>query len=298
MADQDHMAVSGERDCWRLIQLSSGARVPLFCVFPGPPGARYLADALPDDQPVYEFHYPNLDGKASFPRVEELATEYLRDIRTVQPNGPYQLCGYSDGGLIAYEMARLLQLDEQDVWFLALLETRHPQFFRTLSFRERARIYTLYLTDRFEKYRKNLKQKGLAEVVDNARNTVAARVKLAFWQASRIIFRKIKWSVPRSMQEVEAIAQLNTYVPKKPYPKRLVYVRTNSPFEKYFEDQTLGWRSVASGVDVIFAPGDHVTMISAPHAVGLVQQIYPYLLKAVAAPRREGEPFRPFSPGS
>src|SRR5258708_40215455 len=71
---------------------TSGELAPLFCVFPGPPGARQLADALPADLPVYEFAWPNLDGALHFPAVEELTSQYIDAVRRIQPAGPYPLC--------------------------------------------------------------------------------------------------------------------------------------------------------------------------------------------------------------
>ena len=43
------------------------------------------------------------------PTVEAMATDYLREIKARQPDGPYYLCGYSFGGLVAFEMARRLR---------------------------------------------------------------------------------------------------------------------------------------------------------------------------------------------
>ncbi|MFJ6777579.1 thioesterase domain-containing protein, partial [Kitasatospora sp. NPDC091257] len=41
--------------------------------------------------------------------VEEQAQRYLRELRSVLPDGPYLLAGWSFGGLVAFEMARLLE---------------------------------------------------------------------------------------------------------------------------------------------------------------------------------------------
>jgi thioesterase domain-containing protein len=56
------------------------------------------------------------------PGVETLAATYLQLIREVQPEGPYQLGGYCNGGMVAYEMARQLQADGQQIDLLLLLD--------------------------------------------------------------------------------------------------------------------------------------------------------------------------------
>jgi len=55
--------------------------------------------------------------------VEAMATEYLTAIRTRQPHGPYYLCGYSFGGLVAFEMARRLAGSGEEVGLLGLFDT-------------------------------------------------------------------------------------------------------------------------------------------------------------------------------
>jgi thioesterase domain-containing protein len=55
--------------------------------------------------------------------VEAMAIDYLNEIKARQPNGPYYLCGYSSGGLVAFEIARRLEQSGDDVGFVGLLDT-------------------------------------------------------------------------------------------------------------------------------------------------------------------------------
>jgi acyl-coenzyme A synthetase/AMP-(fatty) acid ligase/thioesterase domain-containing protein/acyl carrier protein len=55
--------------------------------------------------------------------VEAMAVEYLRAIKACQPQGPYCLCGYSFGGLVAFEMARRLKQSGDSVSFVGLFDT-------------------------------------------------------------------------------------------------------------------------------------------------------------------------------
>ena len=56
-------------------------------------------------------------------RIEEMAAHYIREIRNVQPEGPYQLGGWSMGGMVALEMARQLQTQNEQVPLLTLLDS-------------------------------------------------------------------------------------------------------------------------------------------------------------------------------
>jgi thioesterase domain-containing protein/acyl carrier protein len=55
--------------------------------------------------------------------VEAMACEYLRAIKAQQPNGPYYLCGYSFGGLVAFEIARRLRESGDEVGLVGLFDT-------------------------------------------------------------------------------------------------------------------------------------------------------------------------------
>ena len=52
-----------------------------------------------------------------------MAADYLREIKPRQPNGPYYLCGYSSGGLVAFEIARRLSEAGDEVGLVGLFDT-------------------------------------------------------------------------------------------------------------------------------------------------------------------------------
>jgi thioesterase domain-containing protein/acyl carrier protein len=56
-------------------------------------------------------------------RVEVMAAEYLKEVKARQPHGPYYLCGYSFGGLVAFEMARQLRESGDEVGMVGLFDT-------------------------------------------------------------------------------------------------------------------------------------------------------------------------------
>jgi amino acid adenylation domain-containing protein len=105
----------------------SGTRPPFFC-FHGDGGNvliyRKLAQYLGSDQPVYGLQSQGLDGSSPLLKtVEEMAALYVREIRGVQPHGPYVLGGYCLGGTIAYETAQQLHAAGEEIALLALFDT-------------------------------------------------------------------------------------------------------------------------------------------------------------------------------
>ena len=62
-------------------------------------------------------------GEVPHTTIEAMAADYLREIKARQPNGPYYLCGYSSGGLVALEMARRLSESGDEVGLVGLFDT-------------------------------------------------------------------------------------------------------------------------------------------------------------------------------
>ena len=107
-----------------------GAQTPLFAV-PGAGGnvlsLRALSHALGTQQPFYGLQSVGLDGEAApLQSVEDTAAANIAALRTVQAQGPYRLVGHSYGGVVAFEMARQLQLQGEDVASLSLLDALAP----------------------------------------------------------------------------------------------------------------------------------------------------------------------------
>jgi len=83
-----------------------------------------LGRKIRHDGPIYALAASGLDGMSSpLDSVEAMASRYVTAIRKRQPAGPYQLCGYSFGGLVAFEMAQQLRRAGEKVAPLMLLDT-------------------------------------------------------------------------------------------------------------------------------------------------------------------------------
>merc|ERR1719221_160969 len=56
--------------------------------------------------------------------LEELAKLLLKDVQTIQPNGPYFFAGHSFGATVCLEMARLTEAAGEKVALVVLLDPR------------------------------------------------------------------------------------------------------------------------------------------------------------------------------
>ncbi|MBN8472056.1 amino acid adenylation domain-containing protein [Corallococcus exiguus] len=108
----------------------TGDARPFFCVHPvGGNVLCYaeLARLLGPRQPFYGLQARGVDDSSQpLGTIEEMASDYVKAIRAVQPSGPYSLGGWSMGGVIAYEMARQLRERGEQVALLALIDAYVP----------------------------------------------------------------------------------------------------------------------------------------------------------------------------
>jgi thioesterase domain-containing protein/non-ribosomal peptide synthetase component F len=106
---------------------AQGSRPPFFCIHGGGGNVliyRDLSQHLGADQPVYGLEAQGLDGVRPYlETIEEMASLYVKEIRRVQPHGPYYLGGYCMGGTVAYEMAQQFRAEGEQVALVALFDT-------------------------------------------------------------------------------------------------------------------------------------------------------------------------------
>ena len=103
---------------------SEGKKAPLWLVHPGVGEVLvflHLARQI-TDRPVYALRARGFDGEPFFGSIDEMAATYLAAVKRMQPEGPYAIAGYSFGGTVAFEMAKVLQRDGDEVPFLAVFD--------------------------------------------------------------------------------------------------------------------------------------------------------------------------------
>jgi pimeloyl-ACP methyl ester carboxylesterase/acyl carrier protein len=106
----------------------TSARSPIFLVHGAFGDASvYLPLARRLNRSVYGFQAPGLfDHQSPIIGIEQIAKRYCEIVRHLQPEGPYDLGGYSIGGTFAYEMSRQLQAAGQQVNSLTLIDALYP----------------------------------------------------------------------------------------------------------------------------------------------------------------------------
>ena len=253
---------------------ATGSRPPLFCIHAA--GAniliyRPLANHLSTDQPVYALQAVGLDGVTPpLTHVEEMATRYLKEIRALQPEGPYYLLGASFGGLVAFEMAQQLDAQGQKTAMLALLDTYCP--LRSVKQRMRGHLAHLiergpstYAADLFGAVGRRFRRTFLRQRAEAENGAVAT-----------VLPTEEDFQDPL-VRTVEANLEAGrTYMPRnRIYRGRLhFFYAEDLGGAPAYEDNRLRWAEIArDGFELHRMPGTHLTMREEPRVAILARII-------------------------
>lgn len=111
---------------------TGGSQDPLFCVHPAG-GLSWcyagLMTALGKEYPIYGLQARGIARQEKLPdTLDDMAADYIRHIRTIQPTGPYRLLGWSLGGNVVHAIATQLQEQGEDISLLVMLDA-YPNHF-------------------------------------------------------------------------------------------------------------------------------------------------------------------------
>jgi len=248
---------------------AGGARTPFFCIHAaGGNVLEYhdLARLLGTDQPFYGLQAKGLDGKSQpHTSIKEMAAHYIKEMREIQPAGPYLLGGRSSGGTIAFEMACQLHAIGEKVALLALFDTFPAGYFKLLglSFGER-------LARRAKKWQshlinlRSLNTGGKLRYITTKLYYVPAKAKHKIYRRAYKIYAKFGKPLPAVLQDIEEInfTAVKDYEPQT-YPGDVTLFLATDLTADY--DSKDGWRELVKGrIDTYEIPGNHLNIIKEP----------------------------------
>jgi thioesterase domain-containing protein/acyl carrier protein len=266
---------------------TSGDGNPLFLVHGvggGVLGYRDLVKELGKDRPIYGLQAVGLNTQDAFDQsVEEMASHYIKMMRSFRPKGPYLLGGYCFGGVIAYQMACELEKQGEEVALLAMFEGVLPAAKKhQISIFKRASVFLQSLPNWIKDYARMSPD----ELRFRSSSTIAKvwlKIKYQPELQSRIRVQEILDTeldlVPRRSVELTKIhsAALHQYNPEAYGGKVTIFrARNRSVNEVVFGslDPTMGWGDlVQGGVEVKMVEGFHRNIHLPPYVASLASEL-------------------------
>jgi thioesterase domain-containing protein len=241
---------------------------------------RHLALHIGTDRPVYALQARGLYGEQDpHENFEEMAKDYLAEIRAVQPHGPYLLGGFSGGGLTAYEMARQLTADGEEVAQVILLDTPQPmqpglskidlaQMKLQDIRREGFSFFANWVRGKIEWEEEKRRKRNAEHETAPAEQFHNLRIEAAFRNA-----------LPRyKVKPYDGAVAL--FRPKPEVLYRLSGGRRLQPGRNIILDDN-GWLPFVRNLDVQEVPGDHDSMVLEPFVRVLAEHVRSRLRTAI-----------------
>jgi thioesterase domain-containing protein len=257
----------------------NGTRRPFFCVHAvGGNVLEYhdLARLLGPDQPFYGLQAKGLNGRDEpHTTIKDMATHYIREMREVQPEGPYLIGGRSSGGTIAFEMACQLKAAGEEVALLALLDVYPAGYFKLFPKGNGLREQMQRRTRRVTSHVNNLRQLGLLEKLAYLLEKLSyapAKFKHRAYRRAYKLYRRIGRPLPAVLKNIEELNFVATrdYVPQT-YSGRATLFSASALSASY--DVEDGWRQLVADLEVNKIPGNHQDIIREPHVQVLAEKL-------------------------
>jgi len=263
-----------------------GGGRPFFCIHPAGGTVfcyRSLAEHLGADRPFYGLQARGVDGGCEpHTEVDQMVAHYMAAIRSVQSRGPYLLGGWSLGGNLAFETARRLIEQGEQIGLLALLDAGALPGDKPPSETDFLPMMMALFSDEqnlpLERINAMTPGEQLQYFVERA---AQADVAPGDFAAGRRVFEVFK----ASMQAILDYRQ-------QPYPGKLTLFSAEHR-EDWFgsnRDPQLGWGAWArGGVEVHRIPGGHIRMVQEPSVRVLAEKLRRCLNQADPPPTRDAD---------
>jgi thioesterase domain-containing protein/aryl carrier-like protein len=264
---------------------TEGTRRAMY-VLPGAGGEvlyyHLLGAHLGRDQPVYGLQSPGIDdGEEPAASVRAHATTLVQSLRAHQPEGPYRLLGHSSGGRVAFEMAQQLELQGQRVEHLVILDST-PQSDPIELQKSLCRSSLDKLLDAI-----GTLEGTVGQSLDLSREALEA---LPDEQARWTLFAQRLWQrdvLPSSVsvERIRALFQIweragdnhLRYQPAGQLKASIQLVRAQEQWDSNDTPAALDWDwqpYATEPVKTHWVPGNHSTMLNAPHVQTLAQLLH------------------------
>jgi amino acid adenylation domain-containing protein len=262
-----------------------GSRAPLFCVARpnrNALGYLFLSRQLGPDQPLYGLQRQMAEGfdylDFTQEQYEETAADYIRAMRAIQPEGPYFIVGFCQGSYIAFEMARQLERQGQQIGLLAILDT-----WREENTRRKALFFAVAFCHYLPRYLNSQTLKRLLKkLLGHTAQPAAARQT-----APQVAMGAHPEPETGGSNPLWQLYWPGTDFRPQVIAAEITVFKVARQFIYRVSDPTLGWGNrTTRGVEVEEIPGDHETFLREPHVKELARKIAARITLACAGTAR------------
>lgn len=237
-----------------------GSKPPLFCVADNASSAllyRHLAKYLDPDRPMYGVESTEDVLRLS---MEEIASQYVSQLREKLPDGPFLLFGFSFHGLIAFEVARQLRMMNLEVPFLGIVDTFCPS-----SPAEKVKLWEAAWMRIFVRNLPYWLYYFLPFWVRHYKAIARERLKQFYANQTFEVYDETR-------EHLEAVWHWVSPYALQKYPGSLTFYKAKA-HGLFSRPSDWGWKMFVESLDVQVIPGNHLSVLREPHVRVLAERI-------------------------
>jgi len=252
----------------------------------GDPTFRPLSQRLSE---LREFHSlglrMSLIEKLEDPKsLECIAEQFVQSIRERRPEGPYMLGGWCAHGLLAFEVARQLKAQGQEVAQVLLLETVNPVRMKQYSGWKRtiARVQLKIHLLKFEyAYVQQLNATQTRHYIAGRTTQKLARMRQSLRRALKAAKFYPGLEDPSSGNPLDVLYGAAARYHPKPYSGQVTLIRSTQRTFGFGHVLDLGWSEfLGDNLEICETPGNHYTIYVQPNVDALAHKMNVCLRKA------------------
>ncbi|MDC0601770.1 condensation domain-containing protein [Aliiglaciecola sp.] len=257
-----------------------GSQAPLFCIASpevNTIGYANLAHYLDADRSIYVLQGPPDKDKVTelhADQIPDLASDYIKEMETIQPQGPYHILGMCTGAQIAIEMARMVEEKQQSLGFLGVVNTwafyTVTRWYRLQKLRNRLTYYKGRIAGRsVSQLRTELAQK-------RQRKKQVATTPLVTQSSAKV--KQVSLADNNQHEDyysiIDDVGWTHLLPPLRKVKQTMTVFRLKQQPYWRLNDRALGWNNQCETTHVIDLDGtSHMAIMREPHVKELAEKL-------------------------
>ncbi|WP_460200564.1 thioesterase domain-containing protein [Scytonema sp. NUACC21] len=261
-----------------------GTQPRLFCIHPVGGQVmvyQHLAACLELEQPVYALQSCALNNPLQeHNSIENMAVEYAKAIRQCQPHDPYNLIGWSMGGVIAVSIAKQLEQQGQRVAFVGLVDSflipnNAPTFERDPLY-ELALVFGNTFVDAFLAL-DAVEQQKLRDELTGLPCIERLRRMIGWGEERNLLSTEVSIEILQKQLEITEIHQKLLRIHRAPQIEAKLYVWWAADLLEAGVPRTDWSKHTKSAIYTEILDGNHFTIMRPPRITALAQRLQEFM---------------------
>ena len=217
-----------------------------------------LVSSIGSERPTFGLQSSGVDGTSTLESsYTGMIETYIKEIKRIQPNGPYTLVGGSMGGVTALDIAISLSKAGDEIADVIMFDSFGPHF---------------NLPDHQSQRSDEPKAPFFHRLIDFTRYRTKRFLSNALPPVYSLLNIPVPYSIRYQMVENNNYKLMAMRQPEK-YNDTVTLIRAPMQSNGPYSDENLGWGLTVAELNIYYVEGNHTNMVESPHSMEIFKAI-------------------------